>query len=77
MTKIIKKYDLDLKLYLDVEKELNEWLKLFRKLKYKKGFTHQEYLNYLTLTYQKRKEINKILKRLRFKLNIITILKYI
>ena len=76
MTKIKKLYDKTLKLYFDIEKELRAYLKLFQEINYKKGFTHQENLNYMTLTYQKRKEINNILKRLRIRLKIISIVKY-
>jgi len=77
MTKIKKLYDKTINLYFEVEKELKAYLKQFQKLNFKKGFTHQEYLDYMTLTYQKRKEIDSILKRLRIKLKIISILKYI
>jgi len=39
--------------------------------------THQEYLNYQTETYQKRKEIDSLLNRLRIRLQIITIMRYV
>lgn len=75
--KIKKAYDKSLKIYLEVEFELKEYFKLFVKLKYKKGMTCQEYLNYQTETYQKRKQIDSILKRLRIRLQIISIMRYI
>ena len=76
MIKIKKLYDKTLNLYFDIEKELKVYLIQFRKINFKKGFTHQEYLDYMTLTYQKRKEINNILKRLRIRLKITSIVKY-
>lgn len=76
---IIKIYDLDLKLYLDIEKELRLTLTLYKKL-YLKALDKtliDSYKTYTTFITMKNKELNALLERLRNSLNIITITKFI
>lgn len=76
---IVKTYDLDLKLYLDIEKELRLNLNLSKKiflrdLDIKINDCYKTYYIYIKM---KQKEINNLLERLRKSLNIISITKFI
>ena len=76
---IIKIYDLDLKLYLDIEKQLKLTLSLYKKL-YLKALDKtliDSYKTYTTFINMKNKELNALLERIRNSLNIISITKFI
>jgi len=76
---IVKTYDLDLKLYLDIEKQLRLNLTLYKRI-YLKGigtYLTDSYKTYTTFIAMKRKELNNLLERLRKALHIISITKFI
>ena len=80
MPKNTKKYDFDLKLYLDIEKELRSNFKLLlqqflqnEKIYYSNNHTP----NYFTFKNIKKQQLNALLKRLMKRLNIVSIDKFL
>jgi hypothetical protein len=89
MTKVIKKIDKTLKLYLEIERELRDYFKFVKKYKWKQefrfinsgiqitnGLTYHEYTEYKIFMSDLYNRINSLLKRLRIRLNIPTIKKW-
>lgn len=68
--KIKKLYDKDLTLYLNFQTELKEYLIQYKKINYHKS-------NFKILYSQKKNELELILERLRFTLNIISITSFV
>lgn len=78
MSKNIKKYDKDLKLYIDIEKELRSNFKLLLQqfLQNEKNIKIY-YSNYFTFKNIKKQQLNALLKRLMKRLNIVSIDKFL
>lgn len=74
-----KQYDKNLKLYLDIVKELKENYKLNLYLFSSNNSCLYDfkYKNYYTFKRAKKKELELLLKNLRKTLNIISITKYV
>ena len=77
MKEIVKFYDKTLKLYLEIEKELFSYFRLVKKIKFRSSFTLSEKEIYYSELLILRKKINNILKRLRKRLGIISIDKFL
>lgn len=77
MTKIIKKLDSTLRLYIEIEKELTNYYNLFKKTNWFKGMTYQEYEKYKKSLSDLRDLQNSILRRLRSRFNIPSIQRYL
>jgi len=77
MTLIKKTKDNDLKLYLNIVKELKNCYKSSKILFFEYSFVKQNYKNYYTFKKVKKRQINLLLARLRIALNIIDITKFV
>ena len=77
MKEIVKFYDKTLKLYLDIEFELKAYFKLVKKVKFRKNLSDLEKEQYINDLKVLKSNFQNILKRLRERLNIISIEKYL
>ena len=76
MTKIKKKFDNDLQLYLDLQKTLTNYFNYFKNIEYKYVDCQESFIIYTTNVNNKRKEINKLINRIRKALSIKSITEY-
>ena len=75
-TKIKKKFDNDLQLYLDIQKTLTNYLNYFKNVEYKYVDCQESFIIYTTNVINKRKEINSLINRIRKALCIKSITEY-